>query len=1604
ETFRINKFQQNLYEIVRLKAQGGNRNLDISALTVFSFFINRCKQKMHLILCFSPIGSTFRRRLLLYPSLVNYCTIDWFMTWPEDALEMVAERYMADVNLSFEIKAALVSACKYFHVSARKVAEEYLAQEGNMSYITSASYLELIHSFADLTKEKQNEIMEAKLRYLGGLDKLEFAAEQVAAMQQELSELKPQLVLAAEGTRRMMQEIEKETIKVGAASNQVREDEKVANVQAAKAQDLKIECEADLAQAIPILEDAIAALNTLKPTDITLVKSMKNPPDAIKLVMAAVCVMKNVKADRIIDSSTGRMVNDYWGPSKRVLGDMYFLQTLKEFDKDNIAPAIMKKIRTEYLPNKDFKPSVVAKASSAAEGLCKWVIAMDMYDKVAKEVSPKKAKLEIAEAEYNATMALLEEKRNQLRTLEEQLADLHYKLNEANQRKQALEDDVTLCANKLQRAEKLIGGLGGEKARWSSAADALQKDYDSLAGDILICSGVICYLSPFSSSYRKRCIDVWKTYVQQLNIPCSQEHSLKKVLGSDIKIQAWNIASLPNDSFSVENAIIVDKSRRYSLLVDPQGQANKWIKSLEKCNGLKTVKYIDKKFTKILQNCLEFGYPFLLENVGEVLEPSLEPVLMKQIFQEDDKLYIKLGKTVVKYNPKFRLYLTSKLRNGHFMPDVFNTVTVVNFALTMEGLEDQLLAIVVAKERPDLEATRQNLIVESAANETALQDVEDGILVTLSETKGNILEDESAINILDSSKALAQDIMEKEAKAQESASMIEDFRCSFRPVAQHSAVLFYCLTDLPNIDPMYQFSLEWFINLYNNSIERSNKARTVEKRMEFIMDAFTYNLYTHVGLSLFEKDKLLFSFVLCTNIMMSKHKINKDEFQYFLTGVTSSENVLENPEQSWLPNKCWKEMQYLENLPTFKGFFSSFMSSKKKWKIYYQATHDLELYIPEPWNEKLSNFQKLIIIKIFHFDKILLAILNFIENEMGNKYITFPTFDIANCFNYCNCLCPLIFILSPGSDPMASLLGFSRKMGITLQTLSLGQGQGPLAQKMIKEGQTEGHWVCLQNCHLAACWMPELEKLWERININNTSLDFRLWLTSYPTDKFPTGILQAGVKMTYEPPMGLQQNLLRSFLSEPIKNTEFFCGCLGKEKEFAKLLYALCFFHAVVQERKKFGSIGWNVPYIFDESDFQISLQQLQVFINEHETIPFETILYLIGECNYGGRVTDEWDRRTLNTILTEFLNEEVITDEDFVFSEIGSAYGLPCYSEYRHFCQHIKEIPLSPPPDVFGLHTNAGIKKDLHYGMNFFEAVLKVHGQMTVGSVEGDFVKKTEVLLKMIKDILNKMPPVFDMKLVKATFSQRDEESLNAVLVKELEHLNLLLNTIINSLISVQKALEGCSMISLELEAISYSLLKNSVPISWQKLSFPSSKTLGSYINDLLLRLEHFNKWYTSGLPSCFWIPGFFFINSFLIAILLNYARKFKIPIEKLSFDFFITSFDISHDQPGEGYYITGLYLEGARWDRSSHTLEESDDRVLMEVMPAIHVISRPKEDVKIGNRYVCPLYKTQDRRGTLSTLGISSNYIIPIMIDTDRPSSHWIKRGVALICQLED
>ncbi|XP_028831809.1 dynein heavy chain 3, axonemal isoform X2 [Denticeps clupeoides] len=1578
------------------------KKIDPTPLSMYNFFIDRIKANLHIVLVMSPIGDAFRNRLRMFPSLVNCCTIDWFQAWPTDALEMVAKKFLQDVELEDSIRLAVVEMCKTFQESAHELSQEYYTQLRRYNYVTPTSYLELILTFKTLLHSHRSQVDMFKNRYLVGLEKLEFAASQVAEMQQELTALQPRLVQTSAETDLMMAKVKTETVEADAKKKLVAVDEQMANKAEEEARAIKNECESDLAEALPALADAQGSLDTLKPTDITVVKSMQNPPAAVKLVMEAICVMKGIKPERKPDpSGSGKMVEDYWGPSKKLLGDMHFLESLKTFDKDNIHPANIKRIREKFIDHPDFQPALIKNVSSACEGLCKWIQAMEKYENVSKVVAPKKKRLSEAEECLEVQMKTLSIKRAELQEVEDRLQSLNDDLDAMNNKKKELEDKLKLCSQKLVRAEKLIGGLGGEKDRWTEAAHALGIKYTNLTGDVLLSSASVSYLGAFTVDYRLKCQQAWHQLCQQKKVPCSEDFTLSNTLGNQVLIRTWQIAGLPVDQFSTDNGIIASNSRRWPLMIDPQGQANKWIKNMEKANKLAVIKFSDTSYIRTLENAIQFGTPVLLENVGEELEPIIEPILLKQTFHQQGVEYIKLGENIIEYSKDFRFYMTTGLRNPHYLPEVAVKVCMINFMITPLGLEDQLLGIVAAKEKPDLEEKKNQMILESANNEKQLKDIEDKILKVLSSSEGNILEDETAIKVLSSSKVLSEEILEKQKVGSITEQEIDETRLGYRPVAEHSSVLFFCVSELANIEPMYQYSLTWFIHLYLQSIIQSFHSNDLSTRIENIICHFTKSIYNNICRSLFEKDKLLFSFLLTVGILQGKGQVDDLVWRFLLTGGIALETPHPNPAPEWLSEKSWSELVRASKLPHLNGLCEHVQDNVHKWKQIYDSSRPHEEQLPDHWYT-LDGMDRMVVLRCFRPDKLVPAIQDFIVKHMGQFYIEPPTFDLLGSYGDSNCCSPLIFVLSPGSDPTAVLLKFADDLGMgdKTKTISLGQGQGLIAERMIEDALVEGGWVVLQNCHLATSWMPTLEKICEDvITPEKTHPDFRLWLTSYPCEKFPVSILQNGVKMTNEPPKGLRANLLRSYLNDPISDPAFFCTS-RQQIVWQKLLFGICFFHALVQERRNYGALGWNIPYEFNETDLRISVRQIHMFLEEYEEVPLEALTYLTGECNYGGRVTDDKDRRLLLSLLSNFYNKELLERECYRMSE-GDLYYIPPHGPYQSYTDYIKSLPIGADPGVFGLHSNADITKDRQETSQLLDGVLLTLPRQTGAGGKSP----QETVDELAQDIVSKLPAVFDVEQVVLKYPVLYEESMNTVLRQEIIRFNRLTEVVRDTLVNIRKALKGQVVMSLDLEGVFNSMLVGRVPAVWATRSYPSLKPLGSYVTDLLQRLQFLQDWIDNGPPSVFWISGFYFTQSFLTGVLQNFARKYTIPIDYIGFEFEVTNRERHFaEKPADGAYIRGLFMEGARWDHEQALVGESLPKILFDTLPVLWLKPGQSSTFCHENMYACPVYKTSARRGTLSTTGHSTNYVLSIELPSDQPQQHWINRGVACLCQLDD
>lgn len=1572
---------------------------------ILAHFVTQTRENLHIVLAFSPIGKGFRSRCLMFPSLVNCCTIDWYNAWPKEALQSVAMKFLQAHNTERNLGIAqfispLCDLAVRIHRSVEKSTESFLTQCGRYNYTTPTSYLELINSYTNKLESQGSLVQSAVQRYNGGLEKIRYAEGVVSQLKIDLTALKPKLMQAEKDTNALLERLKIDQKKAAEAKEIAMVDEAEASKVAENVKVIKNDCQKDLDEALPAYYSAIKALDSLDKSKINEVKSFKNPPLLVGVTMEAVCILLGKKPE--------------WKEGQKLLSDMNFMKTLMEYDKDNIEPKRIRKLQ-KYIKREDFTAEKVGKTSAAAKCICLWVLAMNTYNRVAKKIEPKKAALKEAEQELVVVMEKLELKREDLRKVEEKLAALQAQFEQSLREKDRLQAEMKLTEDRLGRAVELTSGLAGEKARWTVRAKQLSKDYENLVGNMMVAAGCISYSGPFTRDYRESMMKDWVDQCVASKIPVDPDFALIRILGDPVLIRKWGLNGLPLDDFSVQNGLLNTQGRRWSLMIDPQGQANLWIKKMY-TKKLKVIKLTEANFLRTLENGIRYGNPVLCENIEEELDPSLEPVLLKQTFKRGGQTLLRLGDTDVPYQKEFRFFMTTKLPNPHYMPEVFIKVTIINFTVTPMGLENQLLVDVVRSERPDLEEKKDKLTLAISKCKDQLQAIEDKILQQLANSEGNILDDQALIDNLKNSKKTATVINKTLAEAETTSKQIDTARESYRPVAKRGSVLYFVIASLSHVDPMYQYSLQYFKALYNLRMRESEKSDDVQKRIDIMIEDITRSMYVNVCQGLFEKDKLAYAFQMAVRIMLKAGKISDAEWKYFVIGGTSVPEEKELPcpkvpigkNYQWLREKWWTDVVRLEHsgIDAFRGLTKSVAENMEEWHAF--LTHDSPeaILLPCGWEKRVSNFLRALLLRTVMPEKITFVVRKFVGDELGSDFKESPPFDLEKAFLTSTCHTPLIFILSPGADINDALMSLADQKGKSdvLKIVSLGQGQGPIAESMMEVGREDGHWVCLQNCHLSVSWLPRLQEVLESVTgSDDTHEEYRLWLTSNPSKNFPVPILQNGVKITNEPPKGLKMNLKRTFLD---MSEEYYEECT-KPRAWKKLLFAVSFYNAIALERRKFGAIGWNIPTGWMNSDLKTAFMQLKNYLEEQPVVPYETLNVMIGAITFGGRVTDKQDKRANITILSRYIVPSIMED-DYKLSDSG-IYFAPPEGKLDDVRRYIETLPGTEKPEAYGLHDNADITFYIKESRNLLGTLTTMEG---TGSGGGDDAsEKDATVLALVDEMLKRMPPPMDVENAHPLTIQRISDgsmnSLGVFVVQEASRFNTLRKVVMKSLVEMKKAIKGLVVMSMELEDMYHGILFQRVPKKWESAAYPSLKPLAPWIEDMFLRLDDIGSWLKNGPPVAYWVPGFFFPQGFVTGVLQTYSRATKTAVDVLTIDTIITdmmSKDDIKQVPEHGVYVFGLHMQGACFDTKRMLMDESPPRELFSTMPIMHFNPITFAQYSLGTRYECPLYKTSRRAGTLSTTGHSTNFVRALAIPTDVHPDHWIRRGVALLCMLDD
>ncbi len=1718
---------------------------------VWNFFIGRVKKNLHVCLCFSP-GENLRNKARKFPSIINSTVIDWFQPWPEEALTSVAREQLKkdfeEMSQAEYFEAVVKFMPSSFNIVGLK-AQDMLEADRRYTYITPKSFLELLKLFGSMYKQKVNAILDNKQKLESGLNKLKDAKESIAELEKEL-EVKSveisKIKVEAEAKNKIAQE--KATI-VGGESKIAQEEEKRVSEMKARIEEESAKCQAELNKFKPIMDNCMTLAKSIKKEDLDKVRQIKpKPPDKIMNIIKAMRLMLAGQINEYIlievDNKALPKKNEkndilalLLDTKKLIEGLQYFLEVIKQFkyntkNFDNLTSTF-----PNYFIKEEFDKNAEesAKASKGVDILFKWLYYMNEFYNAAKTVEPMQKNVDEKTIELKDASEKLAVVQEKVRKLQEELDIV---MSEKLKAEKELNDAVTNetnCKNKLSLARRFIGALGSSSERWTLNIQEYNSQLDVIIGDILIASAFVSYCGPFPKKYREGIKTSFFDFIENNKIPKSETAiDPLKILTNDAEKAKWNNQKLPADPVSIENATILTNSERWSLMIDPQLQGIKWIKEKEKDNQLTLLRMNNKKLINIIGECIEDGKTVVLENLDEMIDATLSPIIGRNVFK---KKYYKLGNNQHEIHKNFRFIMHTKLSNPHYPPEIQAEACLINFAVTEDGLADQLLAIIVKMERPKLAQRKEQVIQEQNECKIKLGDLENQILTDLN-TPGDPLENEPMVERLENSKKVSEQVSIAMKESKEAEKEIAESSNAYSPAAVRGSLIFFLFTELYKLHTFYKFSLESFIFVVRRAVkdvaarwkiklhpeekkkkegddkeegaggeaqpekkeepkeekpkeqevqgepakkegegeekkegegeekkegegeekkegegegeekkegegegeEKKEEAKEEKKeeeeeeevedeemtdqqriqRVNDLVTAVTEFSFFYVRRGLFESHKLIFSTLLTFRILLKAGKIIPKELAFLIEGKKGELEEVNATTKEILKDYQIANVKGLEELEIFAGLLDIISSNSEStyWRKWLKDEKAEESDMPKS-QAKLTEFQKLLVIKALRPDRITSAITNYIRENMGDKYIESTTFDMAATFKETSCLTPIFFVLFPGIDPTKNVEELGATMGKSIEkgtfiNIPMGQGQEDRANKMLEDCAKEGKWIMLQNLHLMSKWIKRFENDLERVS-QTADPNFRCFISSEPPalptiDIIPEPILQASIKVSNEAPQDLKANMKRALGNF---NQARLDSC-SKKNEFKAILFSLCFFHSLIIGRRKFGAIGWSTKYNFNEGDLQICADVLNNYLEKYEKVPYEDLRYLYGEIMYGGHITDNWDRRTNNAYLKTLIKPELLTG-----CNLAKNFKSPDPSKFN-YDQYMKYIIEKLPPEspiLFYLHPNAEISYLTSQGQYVFNSILDIQGGSTTVSEEKEDDKKkqgggnkpkADPMMESIKRYSDRLKEKNTYSL--SALRQKAGKSpspYEIVAFQECERLNSIFSSCLKSLEDLEKGLNGELNMTDAMESLMQSIKYNKLPSSWDTAAgYPSKKPLSFWFDDLLKRHDQMDEWVSDlKTPKCLNITLLCNPMSFITAVKQFTARQKVLPLDDLDTMTEITNMteDMVKDYPPDGgVYLTGMFLQGAKWEDSNPDapgfLTEMVNKELDPKIPVMHVFAIELKNKNTVGYYECPVYYTTARGGTY----IFTAYLKMESEETD--PIQWILAGVALILSTDE
>jgi len=1572
----------------------------------------------------SPVGDTLRVRARKFPGILNCTSIDWFHDWPDIALESVAKKNIDALEKFTEDEVIKISrSTAGVHKSIKEMNELFFMQERRYNYTTPKSYLELIKFYSNIVNEKSDEIENQVNRLQKGLDIVKRTGEQIAVLKKEIEVKSAEVKIQVDKTNEFLVELNAQTILVNDEKTKVEAATEIAINETEEAERNEKNANEALAEAEPIKNKAKENADKLDPKSLNEFKNQSKPSENAVRIFELLYLIFNPK-DKVPDLNTIKakcLSMDSNAIKKQLTAKLENIEWLDE--------EFLKKVEM-YRKGDWLNDQWLLKISLPAFGVCKFFHNCCTYKIQYDRCRPLKELSESAKKKAQEATAKKDELVSKLNIVSAQAKQLQDKFDEQKALLDSkLKEEGDLKA-KLTMAEKFIGLLAGNNKRWGEEVIKLKGFKEKLAGDCLLASAFVSYTGVFNSYFREKIISKWKIIITENNILITSGIDIVSILVSPSQILLFKSQGLPDDPFSKENSAIMTSCTRWPLVIDPQMQAIKWLRGMPQSKVFVANK--QKEWESTIGNAISAGQMIIIEDIDQEMDPMMTPILGKETTKKDKtskQLYIKVGSEDYEYNEKCKIYLITKMANPHYKPEIIAQCSLINFIVTEKGLEDQLLALVVNIEAPELEDSIKKCLEEINAFMSELILKEDDVLKRLSDANPDtILENVELVQSLESTKARAMEIEIGQKKTETLIAEINEKREKYRRIGEEGAMLFFIISKLFVVQNMYQYSLESFVYFFTKAINETPKSEKLEERLVNLRETIRVNIYKWVTSGMFERDKQLFQTMIALRliqkgVLKELSDITSQHIEFLLK--CPFKEAQKDKTLDWLDDKIWWSMNALSDLSGFTDFASKMEKEQySKFKEWFNEINPEDQPLPPDWKGlKIYDFKKILVLRCCRPDRVSVALNEFVRMNIprGKEFLEARVFMdvLTQAYLDSSPEVPIFFILSPGSNPIKALENLGKtinpkKKFILNQNLilvSMGQKMDILAEKYLKQCNNEGSWLFLQNIHLMPSWLKKLQDKLKELAKEKGNDDFRLFLSAEPTKDIPVGILEKSIKLTNEPPSGLKENMKIAFFT--IKNEN---PGIDDRRRMA-VIFGLCYFHSVVLERKKFGSLGWNRNYPFNIDDLKNSESVVAKYLekNPGSKIPWDDLRYIIGEIMYGGHIVDDWDRRLSSAYLEFLLVDKINEDLDLIpYMSSNLSIKLSLKTPINHqvytfdrWGEYIENTVTSESPALFGLHPNAELDFRITQNESLFQKLLDLQPKDSGGSGGEETEASRFERIKTDADIIqqNCSDGLFNIQNM-LNMTGEDRNPFQNVFIQECEQMKNLCDLIKKNTIDIKDAIDGKLTMTEAIENLIDCLRLDRVPPKWIAEGFASTRKLGSWLRSLVYRIDQYKIFSDDAVT----IPKIVFINrlfnplSYLTAIKQVHAQVQKSELDKLIIETNLTSVDLRNgvenlNLPKDGYLIYGMHLQGCRWDDEGKYLDDSKTREDYCVLPVINCKVLDNTQAKLEDNkslYFCPVYKTIQR-------DISYVFTAQFKTKASAPPAKWIIAGVACILDVE-